>query len=65
MALSIILAPQGPAAGVLDALQDLSALGLVDPFVWVTATPERGADLQGVTVARGEQRLHGKLGECP
>lgn len=33
--LSVLVAPRGPLAGVLDVLQDYSALGLVDPFLWV------------------------------
>jgi hypothetical protein len=33
--LNVFLAPDGPAGGVLDVLTDLSAAGLVDPFLWV------------------------------
>lgn len=42
--LSVIVAPRGPASGVLDVLQDYSALGLVEPFLWI--------DPAGVTPAR-------------
>ena len=34
--LTVFLAPPGPACGVLDVLADLSGVGLVAPFVWVT-----------------------------
>jgi len=37
-ALSMVVAPQGPADGVLDVLQDYSALGLVAPFLWVDSS---------------------------
>ena len=33
--LTVILAHRGTADGVLDVLQDLSAVGLVEPFMWV------------------------------
>lgn len=34
-ALTVLVAPRGPASGVLDVLADLSAAGLVCPFLWV------------------------------
>nr|WP_296779055.1 magnesium transporter [Rhodococcus sp. (in: high G+C Gram-positive bacteria)] len=33
--LTVLLARKGTAEGVLDVLQDLSAAGLIDPFLWV------------------------------
>ena len=34
-ALTVFLAPDGAAGGVRDVLRDLSAAGLVEPFLWV------------------------------
>src|SRR5574340_502882 len=33
--LTVLLASQGPAQGVRDVLTDLSAAGLVSPFLWI------------------------------
>jgi len=58
--LTVILAPAGPAAGVLDALQDLSGAGLLDPFLWVSeaavtdATPAH-LEIDALSVAGGRR----------
>lgn len=47
--LTVLVAPRGPAGGVLDVLQDYSALGLLDPFLWVDpggVTPSRVTALE-------------------
>lgn len=52
-ALTVFLAPAGAADGVLDVLQDLSAVGLVDPFLWLQ---DDGGPLgEAVHVADGRQ----------
>ncbi|NDK90760.1 hypothetical protein GYA93_14385 [Gordonia desulfuricans] len=52
-ALTVFLAPSGPADGVLAALTDLSAAGLVDQFAWVT-DPDTATPVQSlVVVERG------------
>ncbi|HEY0216689.1 MAG TPA: hypothetical protein VGC57_09890 [Cellulomonas sp.] len=55
VALSVVLAPRGPAAGVLDALQDLSSLSLVEPFLWVSAEHTAGGPVPAVEVRAGRR----------
>lgn len=56
--LTVFLAPDGPACGVLDVLTDLSAAGLVREFLWVvdadvgTDTTRLG-DVAAIAVADG------------
>jgi len=45
----VFVAPRGPASGVLDVLQDLSAAGLLQPFLWVDA-----ATIEGLGTGRSE-----------
>lgn len=45
----MFVAPRGPASGVLDVLQDLSAAGLLQPFLWVDA-----AAIEGLGTGRSE-----------
>lgn len=52
-ALSVVLAPAGPMDGVLDVLQDCSALGLVEPFVWVRAEEVTRSRVPGLAVTAG------------
>lgn len=55
-ALTVLMAPTGPAGSVLSALTDLSAAGLVDDFLWVP-DPSEHTPLTTVTlVSRG--RVH-------
>lgn len=59
-AVTVFLAPDGPAAGVLDVLTDLSAADLVDPFLWVVgedvSTERRiGGPVPAVLVDRGNR----------
>ncbi|WP_152360828.1 hypothetical protein [Microlunatus speluncae] len=37
--LVVLAAPDGPLAGVRDALRDLSAVGLIEEFLWVRLAP--------------------------
>jgi hypothetical protein len=56
-ALNVFLAPDGPAGGVLDVLTDLSAAGLVAPFLWVVdadvSADPRNVEIAAVAVAGG------------
>lgn len=54
--LTVFLAPDGPAGGVLDVLTDLSAAGLVEPFLWVSASSAEAAGLGAVGVDQGRRR---------
>lgn len=56
MTLVVVVAPPGLCSGLLDALQDLSALGLVSPFVWVPASEVPNGDIPAVAVAAGRRR---------
>ncbi len=56
--LTVFLAPDGPAAGVLDVLTDLSAAALVDDFLWVGDADvptghQRAGRIPAVAVRRG------------
>jgi hypothetical protein len=55
-ALSVIIAPHGPADGVLDALQDLSALHRVSDFLWVCAEQVDGREVPALEVRDGDRR---------
>jgi len=48
-----IVAPRGPLDGVRDALQDLSAVGLVEPFHWVPAESVQAGSIPATRVDRG------------
>ena len=57
-ALTVFLAPDGPAGGVRDVLRDLSTAGLVEPFLWireaaVVDTLDGGGRIRAVEVAGG------------
>lgn len=55
-ALTVIVAPEGPLAGVRDVLGDLSALGLLEPFLWCDAEDVADADARAVRVEGGRGR---------
>lgn len=55
-ALTVFLAPDGPADGVLDVLVDLSAAGLVDPFLWVRESQVASAAAIDATAVGGGLR---------
>ncbi len=55
-ALTVFLAPAGPAHGVLDVLTDLSAAGLVDPFLWVSSSHVGTDPVDAVEVIGGRRR---------
>lgn len=55
-ALTVFLAPDAATAGVLDVLTDLSAVGLVKPFVWVAAARVGSGAIGAVGVDRGRRR---------
>ncbi|KAB1650293.1 hypothetical protein [Pseudoclavibacter endophyticus] len=58
--LTLLLAPEGPLAGVRDVLADWSAAGLVDDFHWVEpAMLEGGADAS--ILVRGGELLRAPL----
>lgn len=52
-ALTVFLAPEGASDGIRDALQDLSAAGLVDPFLWVAH--DGGSLGAALRIERGRQ----------
>lgn len=54
--LRVFLAPDGPAGGVPGVLADLSAAGLVAPYLWVTASGVRQNSARAVAVADGRRR---------
>ena len=51
-AATVLLAPSGVADGVLAVLTDLSAAGLVGPFIWIT-DPSDAAPPQLLTRVEG------------
>jgi hypothetical protein len=55
-ALTVFLAPDGPSGGVLDVLVDLSAAGLVDPFLWVRSSQVESSSVVGATSVGGGVR---------
>ncbi|MFP5347637.1 MAG: hypothetical protein ACLGIA_11510 [Actinomycetes bacterium] len=50
---TVLLATPGLSDGVLDVLQDLSADGLVDPFVWAAGERASDTSLPALRVERG------------
>lgn len=54
-AVTVFLAAGGPADGVLDVLCDLSAVGLLEPFLWVPAAERPGDELAALRVAAGRR----------
>ena len=73
--LTVFLAPDGPAAGVLDVLTDLSAAGLVADFLWVVDADvdvdEYGGGIRDVPAVRvrsgrsSELTVQAALAELP
>jgi uncharacterized integral membrane protein len=72
--LALLIAPHGPAGGIADVLQDLSAVGLIEPLLWVEAEeiPSSGRDvalqqqsqpLPGWLIAEGRRRRFDSLTE--
>ncbi len=56
-ALTVFLAPDGPSDGVLDVLTDLSAAGLLDPFLWVRESQvESSADIRATAITSGRRK---------
>lgn len=51
--LTVFLAPPGAAEGIRDVLQDFSAVGLVDPFLWLQ--DDGGPIGEAVHIAGGRQ----------
>lgn len=54
--LTVFLAPAGPGDGVLAALTDLSAAGLIGSFAWITDPSEQAAVTGVVLVEHGSAR---------
>jgi hypothetical protein len=55
-ATTVLLAPAGVADGVLGVLADLSAAGLLDPFIWITDPSESAPPRLVTLVERGRAR---------
>ena len=58
--ITVLVAPDGPAGGIRDVLRDLSAAGLVEPFLWVReaavlAARADGRAIPATRVAAGRQ----------
>ncbi|MDR1635662.1 MAG: hypothetical protein LBS27_12275 [Bifidobacteriaceae bacterium] len=53
--LNVIAAPKGPAGEILDALQDLSAIGMVQPFIWLAGLDGAGLAATGSWIRDGER----------
>lgn len=52
-ALVVILAPRGPMGQVREVLRDLSAVGLIEPFVWVEPADAAVARVPAMSVTGG------------
>jgi hypothetical protein len=63
-ALTVFLAPDGPADGVLDVLADLSGGGLIDPFLWVAASDVTTTGAGAVEIERGGRRTRTSIQEA-
>lgn len=51
--LVVILAPSGPAVAVREVLTDLSAVGLIEPLVWVSAEAVEQSQVAALSVVEG------------
>jgi hypothetical protein len=54
-ALNIIAAPTSATGDILDALQDLSAINMVRPFIWLSGLDQSGLDATASLVCAGER----------
>jgi hypothetical protein len=52
-ALTVILAPPGTAGAVLDVLRDWSALGVIEPFLWVRSEAVNGEVAPALKITGG------------
>lgn len=52
--LVVILAPAGPAVAIRETLRDLSAVGLIEPFVWLDATSVGQGTINALAVKQGK-----------
>jgi hypothetical protein len=53
--LVVLLAPPGPVSAVREVLSDLSSVGLVEPFLWVSSDSVEQAHVSALSVADGHQ----------
>ena len=52
-ALTVILAPPGTTGAVLDVLRDWSALGVIEPFLWVRSDAVNGEVAPALKITGG------------
>lgn len=51
----VLLAPPGPISAVREVLADLSSVGLVEPFVWVSSDSVAQSQVAALSIAGGSQ----------